>query len=185
MNSLIERSRSAFDSLSSREQLMVLSMFGALFVMVIGIGGYLIQQDLVARERRIEAKTKKLEEAASLRSDYQRRLREQKRVASQVKRNNNVRLLSYLEKLSQQSNVTLKNASERPGESTGSDLVKEEAAEVKISNVSLDRLHDFLKRIEEGNALVKVRRLRIKTRFDNPEMLDAVITVGTFKTTGG
>lgn len=184
MTGLIDRIRSAFDNLSSREQVMVLSMFGALFFTVIGVGSFLIQRDLASRERRIEAKTKKLEEAAALRSNYQRRLAEQKRIASQVKRNNNVRLLSYLEKLSQQSNVSLKNASERPGEATGSDSVKEEAAEVKISNVSLDRLHDFLKRIEEGNQLVKVRRLRIKTRFDNPEMLDAVITVGTYKTTG-
>lgn len=184
MKSLIERSRAAFDSLSSREQMMVLLTFGAVLVMVLGIGSYLIKRDLAARERRIEVKIEKLEEAASLRSDYQRRLREQERIASQVKRNNQVRLLSYLERLSQQSNVTLKNASERPGGSTGSALVKEEAAEVKISNVSLDRLHDFLKRIEEGNPLIKVRRLRIKTRFDNPEMLDAVITVGTYKTTG-
>ena len=183
MRRLLERGRSAFDSLSSREQVMVLLMFGTIFFMVLGLGGFLVKRDLAARERRIEAKLKKLEEAASLRSDYRRRLAEQKRVAGQIKRNNKVRLLSYLEKLSQQSNVSLKNASERPGESTGSDLVKEEAAEVKISNVSLDRLHDFLKRIEEGNPLVKVRRLRIKTRFDNPKMLDATITVGTYKTT--
>ena len=75
-------------------------------------------------------------------------------------------------------------ASERQGEATGSDLVKEEAAEVKINNVSLDRLYDFLRRIEEGNPLVKIRRMRVETRFDNPEMLDAVVTVGTYKTTG-
>ena len=184
MRGLIERSQSAFDSLSSREQIMVLGMFGAILFMIIGMGGYMIRRDLIARERRIEVKTKKLEEAAALRSDYQRRLGEQQRIAEEIKRNNDVRLLSLLESLSQQSNVSLKNALERPGESTGSDLVKEETAEVKITDVSLDRLHDFLKRIEEGNQLVKVRRLRIKTRFDNHEMLDAVITVGTYKTTG-
>ena len=47
----------------------------------------------------------------------------------------------------------------------------------------LDRLYDFLRRIEEGNPLVKVRRVKIKTRFDNKQRLDAVVTVGTYKTT--
>ena len=60
-------------------------------------------------------------------------------------------------------------------------MLKEVAAEVSVQNVSIDRLYDFLKRIEAGNRLVKVRKLEIKTRFDNPKMLDAKVTVGTFK----
>ena len=36
----------------------------------------------------------------------------------------------------------------------------------------LRRVCDFLRRIEEGNPLVKVRRVKIKTRFDNKQRLD-------------
>ena len=146
-------------------------------------GGYFVNKDLKAREKRIAAKSEKLKEIAQLRSDYKRRLAEQQRIANQVRRNNNMRLLSYLENLSEKSNLSLKNATDRPGEATGSDQVKEEMAEVRVDNVSLDRLHDFLRRIEEGNPLVKVRRLKIKSRYDNKEMLDVSITVGTYKTT--
>ena len=60
---------------------------------------------------------------------------------------------------------------------------KPESHFVRVENVSIDRLHDFLKRIEEGNDLVKVRELQIETRFDNAKMLNAKVTVGTFKTT--
>ncbi len=173
----------AFERLSGREQVMVIVMIVGLIGMIVGFGGYFVNKDLHAKHRRIEAKMEKLKEIAELRGDYQRRLNEQKRLADEVRRNKDTRILSYLEGLSKKANIELKNASERQGEATGSDLVKEEAAEVMIQNVSLDRLNEFLKQIEEGNHLVKIRRLKIKTRFDNKEMLDANVTVGTFKPT--
>ncbi len=184
MNALIDRISSSFDSLTAREQLMSVGLVAAILAMIMGFGGYVVGRDIDSREKRIVAKIGKLKEVAALRSDYKRRLGEQQRIANQVKRNNNMRILSYLEGLSSKADLELKGVSEPQGENTGSDLVKEEAAEVKITNVSIDRLHDFLRRIEEGNPLVKVRRLRVETRFDNPEMLDAVVRVGTFKTTG-
>ena len=99
------------------------------------------------------------------------------------RRNNKTRLLSYIEEVSKQANTQIKNASERSGQPTGSDLLKEEAAEVTVENVSIDRLYDFLERLEQGNRLVRIRKLEIKARFDNAKMLDAKVTVGTFKTT--
>ena len=183
MKELLAQLETAFDNLSSREQLMVVGMCFALFAMLVGFGGYFVSRDLTRQQRRIDAKIEKLQEIGELRSDYKRRLAEQERIAQEVRRNNSVRILSYLEKMATAANLTLRGASERQGEPTGSDVVKEEAAEVRIDNVSIDRLYDFLRRVEEGNRLVKVRRLKIKKRFDNPKMLDAVVTVGTFKTT--
>ncbi len=183
MKAKLSQFAAAFERLSGREQGMVLLMIVLLIGMIVGFGGYFVNKDLSSKHKRIAAKIEKLKEIGQLRGDYQRRLNEQKRLADEVRRNKETRILSYLEGLSQKANIELKNASERQGEVTGSDLVKEEAAEVLIQNVSLDRLYEFLRQIEEGNRLVKVRRLKIKTRFDNKEMLDASVTVGTFKPT--
>jgi hypothetical protein len=183
MRAKLSQFATAFERLSGREQLMVVFMILALIGMIVGFGGYFVNKDLAGKDKRIAAKIEKLKEIAELRGDYQRRLGEQQRLADEVRRNNETRILSYLEGLSQKANIELKNASERQGEPTGSDLVKEESAEVTIQNVSLDRLYEFLRQIEEGNRLVKIRRLKIKTRFDNKEMLDANVTVGTFKPT--
>jgi hypothetical protein len=183
MRAKLSQFATAFERLSGREQLMVVFMILALIGMIVGFGGYFVNKDLASKDKRIAAKIEKLKEIAELRGDYQRRLGEQQRLADEVRRNNETRILSYLEGLSQKANIELKNASERQGEPTGSDLVKEESAEVTIQNVSLDRLYEFLRQIEEGNRLVKIRRLKIKTRFDNKEMLDANVTVGTFKPT--
>jgi len=184
MKARLSQIGAAFERLSSREQVMVLFMIGAIALAIFGGTGYLVNKDLRNREKRIVAKIGKLKEIATYRGDYQRRLAEQQRLVSEVRGNASTRILSYLEDLAKKAKVDLSNASERSGESTGSDQVKEEAAEVMIKNVSLDRLHEFLRQIEEGNRLVKVRRLKIKSRFDNKQMLDASVTVGTFKPAG-
>lgn len=181
MKNAIDALSRAFERLSGREQGMVLAMIIALSVFVVGLGQHLIGKDLARREARISAKLERLAELATVRNDYQRRLAEQQRLAAEIRRNNSVRLLSYLEGISKQANTEIKNAAERGGAPTGSEILHEEAAEVRVENVSVDRLYDFLKRIEEGNRLVKVRKLEIETRFDNPKMLNAKVTVGTFK----
>ncbi|MEO1338696.1 MAG: hypothetical protein AAFV29_23835, partial [Myxococcota bacterium] len=139
-------------------------------------------RSIAATQKRIKVKESKLVEVGELRTDYQRRLNEQQRIANRVRSNNNLRLLSYLEDKGKQAGIELKNITERPGENTGSEQVKEEAAEVSVKKVSLDRLYEFLRQVEQGNPLVKVRRLKIKQRFDDRQMLDASVTVGTFKT---
>lgn len=185
MNARIQAVVAALERLSPREQVMVLFLIVAILGSVLGFGGYFINRDLQARKLRIAAKSLQLAEIAELRGDYQRRLTEQNRLSAEVKSNQSLRILSYLEELAKKSNVELGNASERGGSATGSDQVKEEAAEVLVQNVSLDRLHEFLRQIEQGNPLVKIRQLKIKTRFDAKEMLDASITVATFKPTSG
>jgi general secretion pathway protein M len=175
----------AFERLSGREQGMVLFLSLAIIGIIFGFGGFLVNRDLNARHKRIEATADKLKEIAELRGDYQRRLADQNRLAAEVKGNANIRILSYLEDLARKASIDLGNAAERPGSATGSEQVKEEAAEVMIQNVSLDRLYEFLRQIEQGNPLVKVRQLKIRTRFDDKTKLDASVTVGTFKPTAG
>ncbi|MCK6544930.1 hypothetical protein L6R52_03620 [Myxococcota bacterium] len=185
MKERIQAITAAFERLSAREQTLVLVLVVVLFGAVVGFGGYLVNKNLDLRKKRIAAKVEQLKVIAELRGDYQRRLAEQNRLAADVKNNQSMRILSYLEELARNARIDLGNASERPGGATGSDTVKEEAAEVVVQNVSLDRLYEFLRQIEQGNPLVKVRQLKIKQRFDNKEMLDASVTVGTFKPANG
>ena len=185
MKDKLEALTTAYERLSAREQMMTLFLALAFIGAIVGFGGFLVNRDLDLREKRIAAKADKLKEIAALRTDYQRRLADQNRLAAEVKQNSSIRILSYLEELARKANLDLGNAAERSGGATGSEQVREEAAEVTVKNVSLDRLYEFLRQIEQGNPLVKVRQLKIQTRFDNKEMLDASITVGTFKPANG
>ncbi|MFO0723242.1 MAG: hypothetical protein U1E65_05645 [Myxococcota bacterium] len=183
MRRFFENLGASFERLSQREQYMALFVTIAGLGLILGLATFFVQKDLGLRQKRILAKTEKLVELANLRGDYQRRLADQNRLASEIRKNNSVRLLSYIEEVSKHAGINVENAQERPGQATGSDILKEEAAEITVKSVSIDRLYDFLKRVEEGNALVKIRHLKVRKRFDNPKRLDATITVGTFKTT--
>lgn len=130
----------SFERLSAREQALALVLVAVLFTAVIGFGGYLVNRNLDLRKKRIAAKVEQLKVIAELRGDYQRRLSEQNRLAAEVKNNQSMRILSYLEELARNARIDLGNASERPGGATGADTVKEEAAEVVVQNVSLDWL---------------------------------------------
>lgn len=182
MTKWFDRLGTAFDRLSPREQGMVLFLVIAVFSMLLGFGGYTVKKGLQRREAQISARMEKLERVGALQNDYRRRLSEQEKLAEAVKKNNGLQLLSYLEDIGKKADVPLQNIRERAGLPTGSDQVREVAAEVMIKDVSIDRLNAFLERIEKGNPLVKVRKLKVKTRFDNPKKLDASITVGTYKT---
>jgi len=181
MNKLFSDLSASFERLSAREQVTVFGLVLAIILIIAGFGSYFVSRDLDAREQRIDAKMRKLAEVSSLRSDYQRRLAEQRKLAQEVRNNRDKRLLSYLEEQANQANIELQNASERRGENTGSDQVIEEVALVQIKQVSLDRLDAFLKAIEQGSRLVKIRRMKVEKNFEQPKMLDATITVGTFK----
>ena len=182
MKSRIASITASFERLSGREQLTAILLIFLLSGLVVGLGSYFVNKDLSRRDARIAAKLTKLDNLAKLRNDYQRRLADQNRLASEIRRNNDPRLLSYIEEISKQSSITLKNAAERNSGDSGGGVLKEVAAEVQVENVSIDRLYDFLKRLEEGNRLVKVRKLVVETRFDNKKRLNAKVTVGTFKT---
>lgn len=183
MRNLSEKLRTSFERLSSREQGLILLLAVTLFLLIFGGTHLMSQSHFKKTTRRIAAKRNDLKEAMSLREDYQRRLRAQEKITDSVRGNAELRLLSYLDDVSKKASVELKDARPQSDEKTGSPQVKEEAATVTVKKVSLDRLHSFLKRIEEGNQLVLVRRLNIRRSFEDPEMLDATITVGTFKPT--
>ena len=181
--SLTDRITTSFERLSRREQVMVAFVVVAGFSLVIGLFSYVVGRDLDKRDKRIAAKLTQLEQVAGLRGDYQRRLADQNRIANDIRRNNTMRLLSYIEDTAKRSSIEIGNAQERAGSQMGGGILKEEDAEITVRDVSIDRLYDVLTHLEQGNPLVMVRTLKVRKRYADPKRLEATITVGTFKTT--
>ena len=102
MKSTIDSLSSSFERLSGREQVMTLFLVITVFVFILGISTYFVGRDFERRTKRIAAKSKKLGELQGLRADYQRRLSDQNRLAEKIKKNNDTRLLSYIENVSKQ-----------------------------------------------------------------------------------
>lgn len=56
------------------------------------------------------------------------------------------------------------------------------SVEMRIEKINLRELVGFLETVEKGSNMVKTGRLRIKSRFDDPELLDATILVSALET---
>ncbi len=66
---------------------------------------------------------------------------------------------------------------------TPSDMegLSEESVEVNLARIELTKLAALLQSLERGAGIVKVRRLRVTTRSDDPALVDATLLVSTFQ----
>jgi general secretion pathway protein M len=58
--------------------------------------------------------------------------------------------------------------------------LREEAVEVNLAKIELTRLAALLQNLERGAGVVRVRRLRVTTRSDDPALVDATLLVATY-----
>lgn len=61
------------------------------------------------------------------------------------------------------------------------DLYSEKSVDVEIRKVPLNKIVDLLYRVQVRPSLLKVSNLRIRTRFDNPELIDVNFRISNFE----
>ncbi len=57
----------------------------------------------------------------------------------------------------------------------------EEGVEIRLEKLQLHQLVQLLYQFEQSQQMLKTSQMRVKTRFDNPELLDAVMTLNRFR----
>jgi len=84
--------------------------------------------------------------------------------------------------VAQELGLTLNDLNERrtPIKESGIDEI---SVDVNLKQMSIDKLDAFLEKIEDGKygGMVKVLKIKVKTRYDNPELLDVTMKVATYK----
>jgi uncharacterized coiled-coil DUF342 family protein len=61
------------------------------------------------------------------------------------------------------------------------DLYKEKSVDVEIRKIPLNKIVDLLYRVQVGQSLLKVSNLRIRTRFDAPDLIDINFRISSFE----
>jgi general secretion pathway protein M len=67
------------------------------------------------------------------------------------------------------------------GAPTEAEGLREESVEVNLARIDLSRLAHLLQSLERGAGVVKVRRIRVSTRADDPSLVDATLVVSTYQ----
>ncbi len=169
-------------NLSQREQRVLIGA-GAVFVLLIL---YLTVDSVLQGYDRLEtkiAKTRKeVENLTQLREEYMEAHKQLEEVKTKLDRmEKGFSMLSFIEDLANKQNIRENIGSVKPKELPLNDDYNESIVELKMDNVTLPDLVDFIYKIENSGHLLKVKRLRIKTRFDNRDLLNVTMQVTTYK----
>jgi type II secretory pathway component PulM len=165
---------------SWREQLVL--GWGA--VTVIGLLLYMLAIDpllqrMAMLDRLIPQKQKELEQLNRLREEYGR-LKGQ--VDADVRSmGTNFSLTTFVEKTVLEQVGKSHLAGIKPQPEMPFEQYKEVAVEVRLEQVQLGQIVSFLSGLEQASQRLRVKRLEIKSRFNEPDLLDAAITIAVYQ----
>jgi hypothetical protein len=137
-------------------------------------------------DRRIAQKTVELKEISTLSQEYReikRRMEELKGKAG--KRGKSFPLFSHLESLAAKTLIKGNIASMKPQSTPVGEHYKESSVAVKLESITTRQLVDYLFRIENSEAFLRIKRLHLKKRHDTPKYLDATFLVSIYETSKG
>ncbi len=173
-----------WNKLAYREQLIVIGIgcgtMGFVLLLILWAG----MTKLENREQEISEQREQLAEIQQLKTEYRRLSTQLAGLERMRKKASKDPLPSLVMKLATQSNLQNKVYSVDEKSTPPNDLYKESTVQIKIRNVSLDELTSYLIEIERSSQVLRVKRLNIKTRFDNPALLNAEFDVSSFQLKG-
>jgi len=179
----IENVVAALERLSPREKYMVGGV-AITFVFFVGFLVWLwVSSSLGSLERRITEKTGKLETILGLRQDFEQAKQDQRRSEDRIKKARNIQLMGTLEQLAKQIglNTTDMEMNPRSTASNPESRIDEERVEVNLQRITIDRIIEFLERVEQKSETIAVRTLHIRKNFKDPSVLDVGFTVSKFQ----
>ncbi|MFQ5509111.1 MAG: type II secretion system protein GspM [Leptospirillia bacterium] len=128
----------------------------------------------------VERKLKTTGELAQVLADYRRqeaRVGDVKSVAA----DKDFSLLSFLEGLAQRSNVKGNIKYMRPTTTDIAAGVREHSVEVKLSDIRLPSMVSLLTAVEKAPQAIQVKRLHVRRRFADPNLLDVTFVVARYE----
>jgi type II secretory pathway component PulM len=168
--------------LSPREKLFLL--VGGVSVLVVLIFVFLISpitERTILLSQIIPKKEKELKQFKRLEAEYLFLSRQIKVVETNLPQKNQFSPLSYLEEIAKKNDVRQNIAHIRSVPAIPQKPYEEIPVEVKLENVSLDRIVSFIDAIETSPYFLRVKRLNLRTRSSDPKKLDITFVVSSYE----
>jgi type II secretory pathway component PulM len=182
---LFARVAQAFSRLTEREKRLVLITGGVAVVFVLVLGTTLVSSALDKREKRVAMRRDEIAQLEGLRDKYQEAVQAEDRSKRRIT-SNTTSLFSLLQKNASEVGLSLTDLNERRAPVKDAPDLTEVTVELNLKEISVDKLDNLLEKIEgkRTDGVVKVTKMKVKTRFDNAEMLETSMTVSTWKSSG-
>ena len=131
-------------------------------------------------DRQIRKAQQELKTLHAHRREYLQRQLVLDRINTQIKQRANFSIFSRLEELARNTGTRDKILHMRPTASSPSEAYEEESVEIKMEGVTLEELQTYLYEIEQSPQFLKIKRLSIKPRLNNRQLLSVTFRVSTF-----
>jgi type II secretory pathway component PulM len=169
-------------NLSQREQRVLIGAGAFFLALLLYLGVDSVLQGYDKLEGKIKSKRAEVEKITRLRAQYMEAHKQLADIKAKLdKMEKGFSLLSFIEDLANKQDIRKNMGSVKPKEIPLNDDYNENIVELKMDNVSLSDLVDFIYKIENSGHLLKVKKLRIKTRYDNRDQLNVTMQVTTYK----
>ena len=167
--------------LSERDRQIVIGASIAAFTMIL-IGTFLIiSTTLSSMEKSLEDEIANFDKVLALKDQYQSSFGMLRKIEHTIsKMPKDFSLATHLEDLAKKNGVKIDSIGPPRNPAKPNDYYKETQVEVKIKELSLKTLVNFLYEIENSKEFLKITSIRIRPNYSNPVYLDLVFSVSTF-----
>lgn len=135
--------------------------------------------DLMDRQTTLQSK--RYEEMTKLIRGYSGLKEKLAGVESRLRRTKGFSILSHLENMAARMDVKDRIVQMKPKQGQTTRFYKEGVVEIKMEKVNLQTLVNYLYQVENSPELLQVKDLKIKPRYDNPNLVDAIFQVSAFE----
>lgn len=168
-----------FQNLQLREKIFVVCAGVAVVLFLLFM---LVIDPVLERSARLDRQIRKAEQdlknLKGYRRDYNRQKRTLDKLNAQISQQQQVKILPHLERLARETQTNLTGM--KPSINSSNELYTEESVAIEMAGVTLEQLAKYLYAIEQSRQFLKVKRLTIKPRSSNRQLLTVAFRVSTF-----
>jgi general secretion pathway protein M len=171
--------RSRWDQISPREQRLLMVAGGAVLAFSLFLTLFSFSNSAASYRSRTQNKLAKLQEVQQLAASYNQATAARNAIEAQLS-SNDVSLLTYISDKATAAGLEVPNMTPKGEVGIGDGKILESSMELTFTDVDLRKLTEFLRSVESGPGIVKVKYLRIEPR-PATDSLTAWTTVSTYK----
>jgi len=174
--------KTGLSKLEKREKHLVLA--AGLFLVCLALFHFAVSPLLNARQQTQKAVIQKKEDLMQIRQlqeEYRKLWNQAVDIQNNLqKRSPSFTLFSFIEERATKAGVKQQISSMTPSTSGGAGLLQESRVDLKLEQISLQQLVDFLQQIESTDDVVMIKRISIQGNSKEEATLDAVMHIITF-----
>jgi predicted Holliday junction resolvase-like endonuclease len=168
-------------NLDDRQKKILLIAGGAVAVLLLVWTIVLPKLGIGGLSGKIEARQRDLRDVLRLYQDFEQIKKEVNKNETAIRANRNLSLLSELSAITEKLEIKQGIESMTSKAKPKNEFYQEESVEVRLQKINTEELARLLYEIEYSPKVLRVRKLHVESRFDDPSLLNVVLEVAMFK----